>query len=46
MEMNAGHNNKYGLTFVIGTWQVIDGRGHEILSANQIAEVNIFIVCY
>jgi hypothetical protein len=25
---------------------VIDGRGHEILSANQIAEVNIFIVCY
>jgi len=25
---------------------VSDGRGHVILSANQIAEVNIFIVCY
>jgi hypothetical protein len=23
------------IAFVIGTWQVIDGRGHEIWSANQ-----------
>ena len=34
------------IAFVIGTWQVIDGRGHEILSANRLQKLTFLLFVF